>query len=301
MRRIREPAPAKLNLFLRVLGRRPDGYHEVETLIQPLTLADGVEAAARPGGLSLVVTGPLAGRVPPEDDNLIMRAARALAAAVGREPEARLLLAKNVPVAAGLGGGSADAAAALRALNDLWGCGLDARRLAEIGAAVGSDVPALLPGRAVLARGRGERVEPAAVPRTWWVLVTQGFGVAAAEAYSWWDEDGETGPDPGALLASLSEGDVEAAGRLLFNDLEAPVARRHPAVRGAKERLLGAGALGALACGSGPTVGGLARDARQAEEIAAAVGGMVVGSVTSPASSEASRAAGGHGGPLRGG
>ncbi|HEX9891506.1 MAG TPA: 4-(cytidine 5'-diphospho)-2-C-methyl-D-erythritol kinase [Actinomycetota bacterium] len=273
---VREPAPAKLNPFLRVLGRRDDGYHEVETLILPLTLADGVEAR-RAGGLTLTVAGPLAGDVTSGEDNLVMRAARALAGAAGLDGGAALLVAKQVPVAAGLGGGSGDAAAALRALNDLWGLAWDAARLAGVGAEVGSDVPALVHGGPVVARGRGERVEPVAVARTWWVLVTQPFGVSARNAYLWWDEGGgRTGPDADRLLEAMAGRVPEEIGGLLFNDLEPVVAARHREVQVARERLAGAGALGVVMCGSGPTVAGLCRDGRHAEELAREVAGIAV-------------------------
>jgi len=276
---IREPAPAKLNLFLRVVRRRDDGYHDVETAVQPVTLADGVEASPSED-LQLVVVGPEAEGVPRGSDNLVIRAARALAEEAGIGPRARLLVAKKVPVAAGLGGGSADAAAALRALNELWGCGLGADLLAGVAARVGSDVPALVYGGPVLARGRGEAVEPIEVARTWWVLVPQRFGVSAADAYRWWDEDGGvTGPDPAVLLEALRAGDVEAVAGLAFNDLEAPVAGRHPQIEEARGALRSAGALRALLCGSGPTVAGLCRDGPHAEEVAAAVGGIAVGSI----------------------
>lgn len=277
---VTEPAPAKLNLLLRVLGRRDDGYHEIETVVQPATLADGVRAAHRDEGFGLTLAGELAASVPSGADNLVLRAARELARATGEERGAGLLLVKRIPVAAGLGGGSADAAAALRALDRLWGWGLGRERLAEIGAEVGSDVPALVHGGPTLARGRGERVEPIPVPRTWWVLLTFDEGVATGDAFSWWDEDGsETGPDPGPLVDVLRAGDLEALGPLLSNDLEEPVAARRPEVIEARRRLLEAGAAAALMCGSGPTVAGLARDAAHAEEVARATGGLVVASI----------------------
>lgn len=278
---IREPAQAKLNLFLRILARREDGNHEIETLVLPLTLADGVEAAPA-DGLSLRVMGPRAGEVPAGEENLVLRAARALAEEAGIEPRAQLLVVKHVPVAAGLGGGSADAAAALRALNDLWGCGLDREGLVEVGARVGSDVPALVHGGPVLARGQGERVEPVGVPRTWWALETSGIGIAAADAYRWWDEDGGvSGADPLGSLEAFRSGGIEAALELLANDLEGPVLRRVPEAARARERLLEVGALGAILCGSGPTVAGLCRDARHAERVAGALGAMAVASAGS--------------------
>jgi 4-diphosphocytidyl-2-C-methyl-D-erythritol kinase len=279
---VSEPAPAKINLFLRVRGRRPDGYHDLDTLIQPITLADGVRVRWA-DGLSLAVAGDRAGEAPRGEENLALRAARRLAQACGGRRGAAILLAKRIPVAAGLGGGSADAAAVLRALDRLWGCGLGPSGLAEVALDLGSDVPALVHGGAVLVRGRGEDLEPMATPRTWWALLPSDAGVAAAEAYRWWDQaGGSTGPDPSALLGSLAAVDPTALGGTLFNDLQAGVEAHRPDVTEARERLLEAGALGAVMCGSGPTVAGLARDGQHADELAAAVGGVAVSSMSGP-------------------
>lgn len=279
MRGVRERAWAKLNVFLRVLGRRPDGFHQIQSLVQPLTLADEVLAKPFGGGFWIVTTGERATDVPEGPENLLFRAAQALKEACGTEEGAQLELEKRIPVAAGLGGGSADAAATLRALNDLWGCGLGPEQLMRIGARVGSDVPALLPGGPVLARGRGDMIEKVEAPKTWWILRPLDFPVSAADAYRWWEEDGVTpGPDPAPILRSL--GEPKRLGRLLFNDLEDSVAARHPAVRETKERVLEAGALGAVMCGSGPTVAGLCRDEAHAEDVATAVGGLATASIT---------------------
>jgi 4-diphosphocytidyl-2-C-methyl-D-erythritol kinase len=267
---IRE-AEAKVNLFLRVLGRRTDGFHELETLIVRVSLADriqihGVSDPARFQTLSLSLEvggeGSIASGVPGDQSNLVLRAAAALAERAGIRGFADILLEKRIPAAAGLGGGSADAASTLTALNELWGVGMENAELGEIGAAVGSDVPALLVSSAALARGRGELVEAIRVPPFLWCLVTFPFGVRTADAFGWWDEDVEhgvagTGPDPAALLRAAASGDAEAVGPLLFNDLEDSVMRRHPEVRTAKERLIDSGAAGAVMCGSGPTMAGL--------------------------------------------
>ncbi|HEX2088845.1 MAG TPA: 4-(cytidine 5'-diphospho)-2-C-methyl-D-erythritol kinase [Actinomycetota bacterium] len=259
-------ARAKVNLFLRVHGRRQDGYHEVETAIVPISLADRLEVHAvadptfRTLSLALEVIGePATVRaVPADESNLVLRAADALARRVEATGFADVLLEKRIPVAAGLGGGSADAAAALHALNDLWGSGLDDEELRSLGADVGSDVPALLAGRPALARGRGESIEPLALPSMRWVLMPFRFGVSTRDAYSWWDEgEGGTGPDPGHLIDAAREGDVEQAGRLLFNDLEQGVLRHHAEIGGMKQRLLDAGAAGVVLCGSGPTLAAL--------------------------------------------
>lgn len=268
-------ARAKVNLFLRVLGRRDDGYHDLETLIVPIELADNLQihahadaAELRTLALSLEVTGDpqLVRGVPLDESNLVMRAAHSLSRAVGVRGFADITLKKRVPAAAGLGGGSSDAAATLRALNDLWGCRLDDLSLAEVGLSVGSDVPALLEGGPAVARGRGEGIEPAQVPRLELLLVTFPFGVSTADAFQWWDEDGEhSGPDPEASLAAAREGDLEVLGELLFNDLEGPVLRRHPAIGEAKEKLLEAGAAGVVMCGSGPSLAVLIPPGRRIE------------------------------------
>jgi 4-diphosphocytidyl-2-C-methyl-D-erythritol kinase len=277
---VAEPAPAKVNPFLRVLGRRDDGYHDVETLVQPVTLADGVQAAPVAEGITLTVTGERAEDVPMGEENLAVVAARALAEKAGGVRAAALLLAKQIFVAAGLGGGSADAAATLRALDRLWGLELGVDGLGPVAASVGSDVPALLPGGPVLARRRGDVVESVDLPPTWWVLVPFTFGISAEDAYSWWEQDGAgTGPDPSPLLDSLRSGDVPEAGRRLSNDLGPGVVRRYPIVGETIEGLLEEGGLGAIVCGSGPTVAALVRDGFQAEELAGKAGGYAVGSM----------------------
>jgi len=230
----------------------------------------------------LTVVGELAGEVPAGEDNLVLKAAEALRRRTGESRGAQLLLSKRIPVAAGLGGGSADAAATLRALNHLWSLDLRVEELTEVAAEVGSDVPALLRVGPSLARVRGENVEAIDLPKTWWVLVTQTFEVSSVDAYGWWDESGATGPDPAELVEALRTEDVGRAGALLFNDLEPAVLSRYPEVEEARKRLIDAGALGALVSGSGPTVAGLARDGAHAEDLARRAGGMAVASMGRP-------------------
>ena len=268
-------APAKVNLFLRVLGARPDGYHEIETLIAPISLEDRLEVHAdadpsfRTLSLSLEVTGDpgLVRGVPNDESNLVIRAASALADRAGVRGFADITLEKRIPAAAGLGGGSSDAAATLKVLNDLWDCGLDERTLLDVGASIGSDVPALLMDGPAIARGRGDRVEAAKVSPLSVAVVTFPFGVSTRDAFAWWDEaHGTTGPDPSPLVeAALSGG--EALGGLLFNDLEGVVVRRHPEIGEARRALLAGGAFGAVMSGSGPTVVGcLSPPGRRLEE-----------------------------------
>jgi 4-diphosphocytidyl-2-C-methyl-D-erythritol kinase len=270
-------AHAKINLFLRVGPLRADGYHEVETLVAPISLHDTVRVAPAEA-LGVEVTGPAAraGDVPVGGLNLAIVAALALGDACAGSGAA-IRIEKRIPAAAGLGGGSADAAATLHALNELWGCGLDVATLATVAERIGSDVPALVLGGPVLASGRGERVAPVEVGTTWWVVLHHADGVRSPDAYRWFDEDGGVaGPDPGALLAAARAGDAAALAPLLFNDLEAPVVRRHPAIGEGLERLRAAGALAARMSGSGSSVVGLCRDERHAREVASAVPGASV-------------------------
>jgi 4-diphosphocytidyl-2-C-methyl-D-erythritol kinase len=269
-KQVARDANAKINVFLRVLGAREDGYHDLESLVVPISLSDRVTVRDAPS-LRVDVRGPdrLAGEVPIGGLNLALVAALAIADACPDASGAEIVIDKRIPVAAGLGGGSADAAATLRALNQLWGCDLDPATLAELGERIGSDVPAMLEDGAVLMSGRGELIAPAEVASFWWVVVTFDFGVRSPDAYRWWDEDGApTGPDPDPLLSAAAAGDAETLGALLFNDLEAPVFARHPAVGKAKRALLEAGSLGAVMSGSGSAVVGLVRDEVHARGLA---------------------------------
>jgi 4-diphosphocytidyl-2-C-methyl-D-erythritol kinase len=275
---VRREAPAKLNVSLRVVRAREDGYHDIESLVVPLSLAD-VVTVKKADRLHVDVRGvePLTGEVPAGGLNLALIAALALADAREHVGGAEVVIDKRIPIAGGLGGGSADAAATIQALDELWGLGMTDAELAEIGARIGSDVPATLAGRPAVIRGRGETVEPFEMPRMWWVLVPFDFGVRSPDAYRWWDESGTTpGDDLEPVLRAAAEGDPERLGPLLFNDLQHAVCARHPPIADAIEALLQAGALGAVMSGSGSAVVGLARDQRHADELAAAVTGAIV-------------------------
>jgi 4-diphosphocytidyl-2-C-methyl-D-erythritol kinase len=273
-------AHAKINVALRVLGRRADGYHDLESLVIPISLADRVRVR-RDDRLHVETTGaaPRTGQVPAGGLNLALVAALALADACPDAGGALVEIDKRIPVAAGLGGGSADAAATLLALNELWGCGLDPATLAGVAERIGSDVPAMLAGGPVLMSGRGELLAPASCSTFWWVVVSLGFGVRSPDAYRWWDEDGGVrGPDPDPVLRAAEAGDPSVLGPLLFNDLEPSVVGRHPEVEAAKARLLERGCAGAVMIGSGSSVVGLVADREQAEAVAAAFDDAVVAS-----------------------
>ena len=174
------PAPAKLNLFLHVTGRRPDGYHELQPLFQLVDLCDTLAIEVREDGRIERVGG--LPDVPAEQD-LAVRAARALQAATGTRLGASLRVIKRIPVGGGLGGGSSDAATALLALNHLWGCGLPVDTLAKLGLPLGADVPVFVRGFSAWAEGVGERLEPVTLPERWYVIVRPGVSVSTREVF----------------------------------------------------------------------------------------------------------------------
>lgn len=263
-------AHAKVNLWLNVVGRRADGYHLLHSLVAFCDLADTVEA--RPAAdLSLVLTGPTAGVLAGETDNLVLAAARALAARAGVAPRAALALTKRIPVAAGLGGGSADAAAALRVLADLWRVALPVEELFDLAASLGADVPMCLAGRAAIASGIGERLEPATeLPPCAMLLVNPGVALPTAEVFA-----ARRGPFSPVRpvdrtwrdLADLVE-DLAARG----NDLAAAAISLRPEIGAVLELLRGSGGVRyAAMSGSGATCFALCDDRAAAERAAATV------------------------------
>lgn len=257
-------APAKVNLYLQVLGVRPDGYHELATLMQPLDLCDRIiyDPDAGPLGLQCDDPGLLS------DDNLVLKAARAFFSAAGQEPRGSFLLEKNIPVAAGLGGGSSDAAAVLRGLYDLYGGPLGAGRLHSLAADLGADVPFFLAGCTAWCTGIGDIVDPwPDFPCLEMVLVNPGVGLSTAWVYQQFDL---TLKNP-RVCTRISRPSAEPMDlkAILVNDLEMVSLRACPELEDIKAQLLNLGALGALMSGSGPTVfgvfkhGGAAKDAAQ--------------------------------------
>lgn len=241
---IAEPARAKLNLALHVRSRRPDGYHELETLFAFVEYADLVRVG-RSNETRLALSGPFAGALAAEGDNLVLRAARRFGEAFGGG-DWFIELEKHLPVASGIGGGSADAAATLRALARLRGVDLRHPRLFEIADALGSDVPACLFGMTAIGRGRGEQLEAiAGLPGTPALLVNPGVGVSTAQVFARWDGMDRGPIGEGALL------DVAKAGR---NDLEAPARAVAPVIGEVLEALAAQrGVLLSRMSGSGAT------------------------------------------------
>jgi 4-diphosphocytidyl-2-C-methyl-D-erythritol kinase len=254
--------PAKINLQLAVGPLRPDGYHGLVTVFHAIGLFDMVSVAAAEAD-SVAVTGEGAGQVPADGDNLALRAVRALRAVVAAQagPGVAVTINKRIPVAAGLAGGSADAAAALVACNELWRAGLSVRELCEVAAGVGSDVAFAMLGGTAVGRGRGERLTPALMPaaRYHWVLAFADGALSTPEVYGTLDrlraaDGGVAEPELSTeLMAALRAGDLERLGRSLSNDLQAPAVS-----------------------GSGPTCLFLARDARHATDLAVVLSGAGV-------------------------
>ena len=244
-------SPAKINLCLSVLGKRPDGYHDVEMIMQMVGLYDDVSVSAGGKGIHLSCDN---GAVPPGERNIAWKAAREILSEAGSERGCSIAIRKNIPVAAGLGGGSGNAAAVLIALNRLLGTGYGRERLAEIGTKIGMDVPFFLYGPTAMARGRGERVELLEPPTACWVLlVNPGFETSTAWAYN----NVNLRLTKKGLCTKISRLTVRNIADGLHNDLEAVTAAAHPEIRKMKEALLAQHALGACMSGSGPTVFGI--------------------------------------------
>lgn len=251
MNRIVLRAPAKINLCLSVLGKRPDGYHDVLMLMQMVGLYDEVSVALGGDGITVACDS---GSVPSGAENIAYRAAHEMLRASSRDIGVAITIKKNIPVAAGLGGGSSDAAAVIAGCNRLLGAGLGREQLAGIGAKLGMDVPFFFHGPTALARGRGEVLESLAPLAGFWVLlVNPGFETSTAWVYKNLNL-GLTKKVDCNKIAGLTYRQMAGS---LHNDLETVTAAAHPVVNEIKQALLSHGALGALMSGSGPTVFGV--------------------------------------------
>ncbi|HHY33765.1 MAG TPA: 4-(cytidine 5'-diphospho)-2-C-methyl-D-erythritol kinase [Firmicutes bacterium] len=285
-------ARAKLNLTLDIVGRRPDGYHELESVVQSIDLYDGVALGSTPVrpvsgrgrelGVTLACDDPL---VPLGHENLAFKAALALSRFAGVGAAVWVDIKKKIPTGAGLGGGSADAAAVLLGLNELWGLGLDEAELARIGATVGADVPFCLTGGTGVVRGKGELVERLpALEGVWFVVVVPGRRISTAEAYAVYDQlvadeaveareeassggGGNVGRATPAMLEAVSARDVRRIAARLANDLGRAATSMVPEIEEVKQALLAAGALGVGMSGSGSAVFGIAEDEKSARQM----------------------------------
>lgn len=269
MRAVEEQAPAKLNLSLRITGRRPDGYHELDSCVVFTELGDRLTVVLAER-LGLEVVGPFAHALRVQPDNLVVRAASALAAHAGRTPNVRFVLEKRIPVAAGLGGGSADAAATLRALDRLWQLGLETSELVAIAVGLGADVPVCVLGRPARMRGIGERLEPIVLPTLELVLANPDRAVSTARVFAGLGPIGPMAASP--LPVPARRADLLDWLRASGNDLEASARRLEPAIGHVLEAI-GAqpGCQLARMTGSGATCFGVFEDEDAAGRGAAAV------------------------------
>ena len=251
------PAPAKLNLMLHVVGRRPDGYHELQTVFQLIDLCDSIEIRLREDG---VISRPAGPPGVPESEDLVVRAARALQEATGSRLGAEISVRKRIPMGGGLGGGSSDAATTLIALNQMWQTGLNSAQIAEIGVKLGADVAIFVAGQSAWAEGVGERLTPVRLGAdSWYVVVFPGVAVPTAAVFQAAELTRNSPP-------TTMRGFLETGGR---NDCEAVVRARFPAVAEALDWLARHGA--ARLTGTGSCVFAKFSRVEDAERIAARV------------------------------
>lgn len=258
-------AYAKINLYLDVISRYPNGYHQIESIMQSVSLHDLVEISPAQD-LSLSTTS----RELSNKDNLAFKAAELLHSATSPKAGAHINITKQIPVAAGLAGGSADAAATLAGLNILWELNLPVEELQQIGERLGADIPFCLAGGTMLAEGRGEkltRLNP--IPRFWIVLVTPPLRISTADVYRLVDEREIASLYTGTeFLGALESGDITQISAMLKNLLEKVVFPLHPDIEGVKKLAIASGGSGALMSGSGPSVYVICRDEEVANRVA---------------------------------
>jgi len=295
-------SPAKVNLYLRIVGKRPDGYHELETVMVPLDFGDQITFRPRASGITLACNNP---DLPIDDTNLALRAAKLFAKTFDIAKGVEITLRKLTPLAAGLGGGSSNAATVLLGLNRLWAVNAPPDKLAPLAASMGSDINFFLATSAALCRGRGEQVTPIPCKLSGAILlVNPGFGISTKWAYESLPrqsrglprsernrakaatESGLTPVHPAVsvLTRALAEDDLAGVSRALFNSLEAPSIGKFPVLKLIKDTMRACGAAGALMSGSGATVFGLFAEtkdaARAAEKVRAEFGPSIWTQIT---------------------
>lgn len=268
---------AKINLFLRVIGLRRDGFHEVETILHGIGLYDEIDIEPTESGIDvdMELVGGIAGTIPSKEENLIARAARLLIDESSDVGGAMVRVRKGIPIAAGLGGGSGNAAGALVTLAEMWGLQLEREKLLLLAERLGSDVPYCIDGGTALATARGEQLTPLPnISPMHFVLGGTNHPLLTREVYELWDSlERSEDFSAAALTLALGAGDAAEAAALLHNDLERPAFSLRPELQDKKQALLDAGALGASMSGSGPTMFAIAGSGEHAREVADKVGG----------------------------
>ena len=273
--------PGKVNLYLAVGDRRADGYHELTTVFHAVSLVDEITVRGA-DVLSLEFSGEGADELPTDQRNLAWQAAELMAEHVGRAPDVAVAIDKSIPVAGGMAGGSADAAAVLVAINELWELGLPRRDLHALAAQLGSDVPFALHGGTALGSGRGEELTTVLARNTFhWVLAFATGGLATAAVYTELDRLREIGAPPrladqGPVLAALAAGDPHRLAPLLGNELQPAAVSLDPSLRRALRAGVEAGALAGIVSGSGPTCAFLCTSAASAIDVGTQLSGAGV-------------------------
>jgi 4-diphosphocytidyl-2-C-methyl-D-erythritol kinase len=274
-------APGKINLYLAVGDRRENGYHDLTTVFHAVSLVDEV-TVRNADVLSLEISGEGAGQLPLDERNLAWQAAELMADHVGRAPDVSIAIDKSIPVAGGMGGGSADGAAVLVAINSLWELGVPRRDLHMLAAKLGSDVPFALHGGTALGTGRGEELATVLSRNTFhWVLAFAHSGLPTASVFTELDRLREVGDpprldEPGPVLAALAAGDPEQLAPLLGNEMQAAAVSLDPALRRALRAGVEAGALAGIVSGSGPTSAFLCASAASAMDVCTQLSGAGV-------------------------
>jgi 4-diphosphocytidyl-2-C-methyl-D-erythritol kinase len=266
-------SPCKVNLLLNILGRRADGFHELETVMHPVNVCDRLSFERGGRGVALTCSDT---SLPTDSGNLAHRAATAFLEAAQINDGVRVYLEKRIPVAAGLGGGSGNAATTLLGLNELFGQPLPTQKLQELAASLGSDIPFFLQTKPVLATGRGENVQPLdffpALRGTMFLLIHPGFGISTAWAYQNLARfPAALNGQPGRaqkLIALLQSGNLPAAGRALYNSLESPAVEKYPLLALFQDFLRSHGAEATLMSGSGSTTFAIVPGRKPAEALA---------------------------------
>lgn len=276
MKPIRCRTNAKVNLFLRVVGRRRDGYHELETILHGIGLADDISITPTSDGLVdvvMAVEGAAMDGLPALEQNTVYIAAQLLIERGAKNEGVRVDVTKRIPIGAGLGGGSGNSAGAIVMLAEMWKMDLDRAELLEIAALVGADVPYCIDGGTALATSRGEDLTSLPSPETmWFVLGISRPPLLTVRVYEAFDDLGyESEAQAAPMTMAIGAGDVEGVASLLHNDLEAAAFGLRPDLVAKKEAMISAGALGSLMSGSGPTILGIARDEGHAHAVAGAV------------------------------
>lgn len=270
---IEKQSPCKVNLLLNILGKRADGFHELETVMQPIAVCDRIEISKRPIGIELTCSEPT---LPTDGRNLVYRAAEFFLRTLAVNGGVKLHLEKRIPLAAGLGGGSGNAAITLLAMNEIYGHPASPQELAGMAAQLGSDVPFFLQPQAALATGRGEKIEPlgnfSALKDCAVLLIHPGFGISTAWAYQSLARFPEalngTLGRAAKLIQALGSADLRTAGSDFYNSLEAPALEKYPLLVLFQEFLREQGALATLMSGSGSTTFGIFRNLPAAEAAA---------------------------------